>query len=377
MILGIEAINLIAGGGITHLMGILNNFDIENSKFEKIVIVAPQATLDKLNNKKGLQKITAPNLNKTVLHRYFFQIFQLRNHIKNVNLLFSPGGTYIHRGHRYISMSQNMLYYEKKERNRYFPSFNFARILLLSVLQKMSFRRSAGIIVSSNYAYNLINRLGMINVPYRIISHGTDFRFTNNPKPQKSIIEYSNNKPFKILYVSSIDMYKHQWNVVKAVGNLIRNGYPISIEFIGANLNKKASNLFNKALTDYGDLKDKIKYKSEVSYNEIETNYHSADLFIFASTCENPSIILLEAMVAGLPIISSNYGPMPEVLADGGVYFDPISVSDLTTKLENTINDVKLRSEISLRAFQLAKQYSWEKCSKDTFSFLEEFTKNK
>ena len=48
-----------------------------------------------------------------------------------------------------------------------------------------------------------------------------------------------------------------------------------------------------------------------------------ANLFVFASSCENMPNTLVEAMAIGLPIACSDRGPMPEVLRDGGVYFDP------------------------------------------------------
>ena len=43
-----------------------------------------------------------------------------------------------------------------------------------------------------------------------------------------------------------------------------------------------------------------------------------SNIFIFASSCENMPITLIEGMASGLPIACSDRGPMPEVLQDGG-----------------------------------------------------------
>jgi len=43
--------------------------------------------------------------------------------------------------------------------------------------------------------------------------------------------------------------------------------------------------------------------------------------------------ILVEAMASGLPIACSNRGPMPEVLGDAGVYFDPEDPHDIARAL--------------------------------------------
>ena len=60
-----------------------------------------------------------------------------------------------------------------------------------------------------------------------------------------------------------------------------------------------------------------------IPYHELHSEYKDADLGVFASSCENLPIILIEKMASGLPIACSNKGPMPEVLGSAGVYFDP------------------------------------------------------
>ena len=50
-----------------------------------------------------------------------------------------------------------------------------------------------------------------------------------------------------------------------------------------------------------------------------------ANLFIFASSCENMPNTLLEGMASGLPIACSDRGPMPETLQDRGILSMPRS----------------------------------------------------
>ena len=55
MILGIDASNIISGGGLTHLIEILNEFKYH--KINKIIIWSNNKTLKKLkNNKKIIKK---------------------------------------------------------------------------------------------------------------------------------------------------------------------------------------------------------------------------------------------------------------------------------------------------------------------------------
>ena len=59
-----------------------------------------------------------------------------------------------------------------------------------------------------------------------------------------------------------------------------------------------------------------------------------SNIFIFASSCENMPITLIEGMASGLPIACSDRGPMPEVLQDGGVYFNPEDCKSIVFAIE-------------------------------------------
>jgi len=96
----------------------------------------------------------------------------------------------------------------------------------------------------------------------------------------------------------------------------------------------------------------------------------SADLFIFASSCENMPNTLVEAMAAGLPIACSDRGPMPEVLKDGGVYFDPENPDSIANAIENLLVHPEKCQQLAARARELASQYSWRRCAEETFSFI-------
>ena len=81
-------------------------------------------------------------------------------------------------------------------------------------------------------------------------------------------------------------------------------------------------------------------------------------------------ITLLEAMATGLPIASSNRGPMPEILQDGGVYFDPEDQVSIANAGEALITSKNLRLISAEKARTLSLQYSWQRCSYETFSYI-------
>ena len=82
-----------------------------------------------------------------------------------------------------------------------------------------------------------------------------------------------------------------------------------------------------------------IKDEGPVPFSKLHVHYNDHDIFVFPSSCENMPNILIEAMASGLPIVCSDRGPMPEVLGDGGSYFNPDSIDSIVNALELTIGN--------------------------------------
>jgi glycosyltransferase involved in cell wall biosynthesis len=61
---------------------------------------------------------------------------------------------------------------------------------------------------------------------------------------------------------------------------------------------------------------------------------------------------------------------MPEVLCDGGEYFNPESVDSIRRALEKLLKSKKLRKIYSAKAYNLSKKYTWQNCSNNTFNIL-------
>ena len=75
-------------------------------------------------------------------------------------------------------------------------------------------------------------------------------------------------------------------------------------------------------------------------------------------------------MAAGLPIACSKRGPMPEVLQNSGIYFDPFQPHEIAEAMRTLINSPELRFRLAAQAKELSRAYSWQQCAKETFDFL-------
>ena len=372
LVIGIDASNLRQGGGVTHLKEILRIKIPEVYSIEKVIIWGGRNTLKMLERRPWIKKICPPEIDKSLISRMFWQKFMLTKHARweGCDILFVPGGSYFGNFHPFVTMSQNLLPFELNELFRYRISLRTVRLLLLRLLQSKSFRNADGVIFLNDYARKTVLKTsgGFISKS-SIIPHGTNSRFLKYPKEQKTISEYNLTNPFRLIYVSCVDQYKHQWHLVEAVARLRQEGLPLVLNLVGPAYPPALSRL-KAAIHNFPFANDCVYYNGELPYEAIHRQYEQAEIGIFASSCENLPIILLEMMATGLPIACSNRGPMPELLLDGGVYFDPEQPEDISRVLRKLTGSVKLREEKAARSHQLAKEYSWKRCSNDTFKFL-------
>lgn len=331
-------------------------------------------TLAMLDDRPWLEKLNPPELDQGLMTRTLWQHFRLSRAAQNAkcDLLFVPGGSYSGSFAPVVTMSQNLLPFEWPELRRYGWSPTSARLMLLRWMQSRSFRCSDGVIFLTKYAKDyVLSIIGKSPERIAVIPHGLNPRFRIAPQPQLPISEYSEQHPFRLIYVSIINRYKHQWHVVEAVAKLRRTALPIVLDLIGPAYPPALARL-NKTIARFDPKGEWVRYHGEIPYADLHQKYMEADLGIFASSCETFGIILLETMAAGLPIACSNRGPMPEVLGDAGVYFDSEDPDDIASALRELIDSPDLRARLAKSSFERAQTYSWQRCANETFGFLAE-----
>jgi glycosyltransferase involved in cell wall biosynthesis len=374
MILGIDASNIRAGGGITHLVYLLREAEPNSHGFHTVIVWAPRHTLGRLEERPWMVKRTHRVLEGHNLRRALWQ----RNGLAEVlradgcDLLFAPGSLFATDFRPVVTMSRNLLPFEWRELRRYAPSPMLFRLLLLRWAQSRSFRNAHGVIFLTRYAHHAILKVtGRLGGRTAIIPHGIDGRFFQQPRAQRPLAEYGAEHPFRLIYVSIVDTYKHQWYVAEAVAKLRKEGLPVMLDLIGEAY-RPALRRLRRALRRVDPAGRIVRYVGEVRHEELPAYYGAAALCVFASSCENLPNILLEAMASGLPIACSKRGPMPEILGSAGVYFDPEDAASIAGAIRELAENPELRDGKALGAYERAHQYSWKRCAEETFEFLAE-----
>lgn len=369
--LGIDASNLRRGGGITHLACLLAAMRPWEHGIESVVVWGGGKTLDALPKAEWLQKEHDRLLDGPLARRAYWQWRILPKLARaRVDILFLPGGSGGAGFKPYVAMSQNLLPFQAREMRRYGISWMRLKLRLLQAVQGRTFQRADGVIFLNEYARDVVSGgLGSSLGRVAVIPHGCQEQFRYVPRPQRPIGEYSVQSPFRVLYVSTIDQYKHPWHVCSAVALLRRRGLPITLALVGSGYGPALRRL-RKTISEADPAGEFLEYRGPVEHEEVVAIYQAADLFVFASSCENFPIILMEAMASGLPIASSATPPMPAILGDAGVYFDADSPEEIAGALETLMERPDLRVRNAQLAYDRAQNYTWDRCASETLEFI-------
>jgi len=97
--------------------------------------------------------------------------------------------------------------------------------------------------------------------------------------------------------------------------------------------------------------------KSEPVFKEL---FRKSEIFIFPSEAENFPTVLLEAMAAGMTIITTTAGGCPELIGDAGLLVQPRDTAAIRQKLQEFIASEELRKQLAEKALARVKQFGWQ-----------------
>lgn len=224
---------------------------------------------------------------------------------------------------------------------------------------------------------------------YKKLLKKVDYLFACSEFNAKQIEEYTGIKPLVLPYAIDTELFKPQikdislkeelginneiviitvcrlvgWKGVqysiKAIGKLIKEGYFIKYLIIGdgeekENLEKLASDL---------NITKNVIFLGSINNTNLPKYYSIADIAVFPSIAnETFGISIAEAMACGVPVISTNVGGIPEVVANAGFLVPPKNEISIADKIKFLIENPAIKQEISIRGRnRIVEKFSWDK----------------
>ena len=368
LVVGIDASRNRSGGAKGHLVGILRDSDPREHGIGLVHVWSYSGLLDAVPDRPWIVKHGPAALQGSLWQQLWWQRRHLPQEARQAgcDVLLNTCAGSVCRYSPAVVMSRDMLSYEPGEIDRYVYGKAWLRLLVLRHVQNRSLRFADGAVFLTRYAADVIQGVSGPLRNVAVVPHGVGDEF-------KSVVGRGTwpdgGDPVKCLYVSNAAPYKHQWHVVRAIAELRSRGHDLRLELVGGGGGPALARL-TEELRRSDPRGEFVTCTGYLPPGELPKVLAAADLFIFASSCENMPNTLIEAMAAGLPIACSNRGPMPEVLDGAGVQFDPENPEAIASAIARLLADKSLRDDCAARARMLADQYSWARCGRETWQFL-------
>lgn len=231
-------------------------------------------------------------------------------------------------------------------------------------LASKSIKKADRILVDSENTKKDIIRVLHIN-PKKIdvVYLGVDFNYFKKLNVKRA------SRDFTITYIGSEMPRKNFETLIKAFAKLKQKLPNVKLVKVGEEQWPGMREKHKKLIKQLG-LNDFVIFKDYVE--DLPKEYNKADLFVFPSLYEGFGLPPLEAMACGCPVVCSNATSLPEVGGDAVLYFNPNDSDELADKIYKVLTDKKLKNKLVKKGLARAKQFSWEKCAKETIKVYRE-----
>ncbi len=369
----IDAIPIRGGGGVVHLAAILPELDrLAVGMYIYVLCGWEQWQLfhGRYNHIHWIDCGDGPVNNLWARYRFYRRTIHEIVSEHCIDVYYAVGGLLpkgIDKRVATVTCPQNLLPFARDECRKY--SVLRRRFWRLRILRRRfldSVRRSDVVIFLSRHGANVFEQsIPGIGERSHLIYHGVSDAFRNVQHADVTDLmegEY-------ILYVSQLDHYKHQIELVHALYMLRREkGIRLQLVLAGganARYRKRLEREVGKL-----QLEDAVTWLGQVDRDRLPGLIRNARFCVYSSTVEFCPNILLEMMACGAPMAISNRGPMPEIAQDGAIYYDPAKPRDVAGAIAYLHDNPHEAGRLGRRAERLSRGFSWGTAARKTMEAI-------
>jgi len=257
---------------------------------------------------------------------------------------------------------------------KYFPgTFTKKDLFKINLLTKIAISCADKIITISESSKKDILKFYPSTQPEKIkvIYHGFDRRIYERERDFQKERELKNkygiNGPY-IIYIGAIQPRKNLEKLIEAF-DILKSKTNTDLKLVLAGerawLSKKLFKKIERSLN-----KKDIICPGQLNFETVGHLLRGCAAFVFPSLYEGFGIPVLEAFASKVPVICSKNSSLPEVSGDAALYFEDNDANDLADKIKLIATDKNLRQEYMKKGLEQIKNFSWEKCAKETLEYL-------
>jgi len=259
----------------------------------------------------------------------------------------------------------------------YYYNYNdwFQRLMyyrLLHILEAIAFRKLYTIIANSNYTAQVITdvyKLSKQSVRVCYISIDID--------QYQSILTLRNQinpHPPRVLFIGSNMQRKGLPILINSAFYILKVIPETEFWIVGKDKVEPAMRL----LCDRLGVSDHFRFLGWVSHQDLYNIYAQCDIFVMPSLIEAFGVVFLEAMAAGLPVIGTRVGGIPEIIRDGinGILVEPGKPNELGSAIIKVLKDRTLSEKLKQAGLETVQNFNVNNMMKCTYRVYKKYLSN-
>ena len=240
----------------------------------------------------------------------------------------------------------------------------------MTALARLYAGRAAAIIAVSEYSRRaIVARLGVNPSKVTVIPDALASEFKPAPGADMVKRRYGIASAY-ILYVGNFMPHKNLSRLLRAYAALqgsLRSRHALVLA--GGD---QAGRSALAALATRLGVGDRVVFPGSLGDDDLAALYTGASVFVLPSLEEGFGLPALEAMACGTPVVASNRGALPEVVAGAGLLVDPADEAAITDGISRVLSDMNLATDLKRRGLARAPLYSADRTAGRVLALLDE-----
>jgi len=171
------------------------------------------------------------------------------------------------------------------------------------------------------------------------------------PSPEKVKIirqKYSLNEGRAVLFVGYLAKAKNIANLLQAAEIIIQRYADAKFLICGEGEEKEGLEYLSQEL----GVENSVIFTGEIPYEELPDYYHAGDIFVLPSSHESFGLVLLEAGMAGKPVVATNLTGPRDIVVEGvtGFLVPPQNPDELAARILTLMEQPELARQLGENA---------------------------
>jgi glycosyltransferase involved in cell wall biosynthesis len=176
-------------------------------------------------------------------------------------------------------------------------------------------------------------------------------------------------------YVLHLGTIKPRKNLPRLIRAFAGADLPPDTQLVLGGMTTFGGSAVDRAIGETG-IDDRVRRLAYVPDADLPALYSGAACVAIVSVYEGFGMPALEALACGAPLVASNRGSLPEIVAEAGVLVDPLQVGSIASGIERALTEPALQAELRQRGPSRAAAFDWAAAASVTRQVLEQASRS-